>query len=583
MSDGTRIRVRTWIAGAAALGFLLTLPAGRGVAADPRNSYAPGEVLVQFKKDSKEKDRDAAISKAKGRVLRRLATELDLDEGEPGIHRVKTDLSVEDAIDVLSRDPNVEFAEPNWFVTHSDVADDTYYASGSLWGMYGDDLPAAIGPAGTTNVYGCDAEEAWNEGVVGSSDVCVGVIDEGMQFTHPELAGNVWTNPFDPVNGVDDDGNGYVDDVHGWDFWNGDNTVYDPADGDAHGTHVAGTIGAKGGNGAGVAGVNWNVTIISTKFLGPQGGYISDAVAALNYLRDLKVRHGIRIVAASNSWGGGGYSSSMHTAILKAAKEGILFVAAAGNSGTNNDVSASYPSNYSTLTASITEPAASYEAVIAVAAIDSTGAKPSWSSYGASTVDLGAPGVNVISTVPTDGYAFYSGTSMATPHVSGAVALYASAFPAATAAEIRAALLGNTIPTASLSGKTVTGGRLSLAGLFGDTVPPSPPPSIDVYDVAVTSVSMPGSVKRNRSVTVNVAVQNQGTTSETFQVSLSASGGSVGSAKTVTVAAGGSASVPITWTAPNARGTFSITGRAAVVTGETDTADNARTTTTSVR
>jgi subtilisin family serine protease len=581
MTYRSRIRGRTLLAGAAALAFLLTLPAGRGAAADPKTPYAPGEVLVGFKKQSGQKDRDAAIGKAKGRVLTRLATELDLDEGEPGVHRIATDLSVEDAIEALKKDPNVEFAEPNWLVTHDATADDTYYANGSLWGMYGDDAPDAIGPSGTTNAYGCAAEDAWAAGTTGSSDVCVGIVDEGLQFTHPELSANVWTNPFDPVDGIDNDGNGFIDDVHGWDFWNGDNSVYD-AGGDAHGTHVAGTIGATGANGSGVAGVNWNVTMISAKFLGPNGGYISDAVSALNYLRDLKVRHGMRIVATNNSWGGGGYSSAFHTALLKAAKEGILFVAAAGNSGANNDSAASYPSNYSTLSASSTEPAASYEAVIAVAAIDSGGSKASWSSYGATTVDLGAPGVSVLSTVPTNGYAYYSGTSMATPHVTGAVALYASAFPAATASEIRTALLGNTLPTASLAGITVTGGRLNLAGLFGAAEPPVTPPA-DVHDVAVSSVSMPGSVKRGKTVTVNIAVANQGTTSETFQVSLSATGGSVGSPRSVTVAAGASASVPITWTAPNTRASFTITATAATVSGETDTADNTRSATTNVR
>jgi subtilisin family serine protease len=581
MTYRSRIRGRTLLAGAAALAFLLTLPAGRGAAADPKTPYAPGEVLVGFKKQSGQKDRDAAIGKAKGRVLTRLATELDLDEGEPGVQRIATDLSVDDAIEALKKDPNVEFAEPNWLVTHDATADDTYYANGSLWGMYGDDAPDVIGPSGTTNAYGCAAEDAWAAGTTGSSDVCVGIVDEGLQFTHSELSANVWTNPFDPVDGIDNDGNGYIDDVHGWDFWNGDNSVYD-AGGDAHGTHVAGTIGATGANGSGVAGVNWNVTMISAKFLGPNGGYISDAVAALNYLRDLKVRHGMRLVATNNSWGGGGYSSAFHTALLKAAKEGILFVAAAGNSGANNDSAASYPSNYSTLSASITEPAASYEAVIAVAAIDSGGSKASWSSYGATTVDLGAPGVSVLSTVPTNGYAYYSGTSMATPHVTGAVALYASAFPAATASEIRAALLGNTLPTASLAGITVTGGRLNLAGLFGAAEPPVTPPA-DVHDVAVSSVSMPGSVKRGKTVTVNIAVANQGTTSETFQVSLSATGGSVGSPRSVTLAAGASASVPITWTAPNSRASFTITATAASVSGETDTSDNSKSASTNVR
>src|SRR5439155_20246401 len=160
------------------------------------------------------------------------------------------------------------------------------------------------------------------------------------------------------------DGNGFVDDVHGWDFFEHNSSIYDGAPGnttlDSHGTHVSGTIGAIGGNGAGVVGVNWNVTIISTKFLGPNGGTTADAVSALNYLTDLKTRHGLNIVATNNSWGGGGYSQALHDAILRAAKAGILFVAAAGNGnafgvGQNNDTTPTYPSNYSTLVGTSTE------------------------------------------------------------------------------------------------------------------------------------------------------------------------------------------------------------------------------------
>jgi len=583
MSHPRFVRVRAFVYAAVAVGLLLPLASGRKAAAAPKHPYRAGEVLVRFKRDVGESDKNHAIGRAHGRVIKRLRTESDDELGDPGVHRIQTDLSVEDAIDALSQDPNVEYAEPNWFVTHSDVADDTSYVGGNQWDMYGDDNPPA-GPSGTTNVYGCDAENAWAQGVTGSSDVCVGVIDEGMQLTHPELAANVWTNPFEiPGNGIDDDGNGYVDDVHGWDFYHDDATVYDAADGDDHGTHVSGTIGAKGGNGAGIAGVNWNVTLIPAKFLGPNGGYISDAVDALNYLRDLKVRHGLRIVCASNSWGGGGYSSTMHTAILRAAKEGILFVAAAGNSGSNNDATPFYPAGYSTLVASSTESAASYEAVISVAAIDANGNRPSWSSYGATTVDLGAPGVGVLSTVPTDSYAYYSGTSMATPHVSGALALYASAFPSATAAQIRAAILGNTTPTPSLAGITVTGGRLNLGGgLFSSAPPPPPPPPTQTHDVAVTSVTMPATVKRGKTVNASIAVANQGTFTETFKVSLTATGGTHGGAKTVKLSPGAATSVTISWRAPNAVGTYTITASASAVPGETDLADNSASTTTTV-
>jgi hypothetical protein len=337
--------------------------------------------------------------------------------------------------------------------------------------MYGDSSPLG------TNVYGSQAAEAWAAGNTGNSSVVVGIIDEGIDFNHPDLADNIWTNPYDPVDGIDNDGNGYVDDIHGWDFFHYDNTIYDGQD--DHGTHVAGTIGAAGGNGIGVAGVNWDVTMIAAKFLGPNGGYISDAIRALDYLTDLKTRHGINIVAANNSWGGGGFSQSMLNAITRAAQAGVLFVAAAGNGGSdgrgdNNDFFASYPANYSTAAG------AGYDSVISVAAITSSGALASFSNYGSQTVDLGAPGVSILSTVP-GGYAYYSGTSMATPHVTGAIALYAAAHPGATAQAIKAAILESAAatPTASLAGKTLTGGRLNLGAA------PSYQPSLSINNVSL--------------------------------------------------------------------------------------------------
>jgi len=324
-----------------------------------------------------------------------------------------------------------------------------------------------VGPSGTTNQYGTQAEEAWNAGHIGSNSVYVGVIDEGIQFTHPDIDANVWTNPYDPVDGIDNDGNGYKDDIHGWDFVSNNNTIYDGGTAgtrDDHGTHVTGTIAGEGGNGTGVAGVNWKVTYISGKFLGPNGGTIADAIEAVNYFTDLKNRHGLNIVALNNSWGGGGYSQALHTAIIRAAKANILFIAAAGNNGSNNNTVASYPSNYNTLIGTSSESAASYDSVIAVAALNSNGTLASFSNYGSTTVDLAAPGSGIYSTVAYNSYASYSGTSMATPHVTGAAALYASTHPGATAAEIKAAILASVVPTPSLAGKTVTGGRLNVSG-----------------------------------------------------------------------------------------------------------------------
>ena len=318
--------------------------------------------------------------------------------------------------------------------------------------MYGD----ATSPA---NQFGSQAGEAWAAGHTACNGVLVGVIDEGIYFTHPDLAANIWTNPYDPVDGVDNDGNGYVDDVRGWDFDGNSNNINSGGAGDDHGTHVAGTIGAVGGNGVGVAGVCWSgVKMISGRFLGRRGGTTANAIKAVDYFTDLKTRHGLNIVATNNSWGGGGFSQALQDAIGRANTAGILFVAAAGNSGANNDTTASYPSNY---------PNAN---IIAVAALASNGSLASYSQYGATTVDICAPGSGVNSTVPvsskgaiTPGYASYNGTSMATPHVTGGVALYASARPGASAADIKAAIMGTAVPTASCNGKVVTNGRLNVS------------------------------------------------------------------------------------------------------------------------
>ena len=192
--------------------------------------------------------------------------------------------------------------------------------------------------------YGSGAGSAWVNGA-NCSSVVVGIIDEGMMITHPDLAANVYKNPGETAgNGRDDDGNGLVDDVYGWDFASNDNTVFDGAS-DDHGTHVAGTIGGVGGNGVGVAGVCHQVKLMSAKFLGSRGGTTANAIKAVDYFTNLKAK-GVTVVATNNSWGGGGFSQGFADAIERANSAGILFITAAGNDGTDNDATPSYPSGY---------------------------------------------------------------------------------------------------------------------------------------------------------------------------------------------------------------------------------------------
>jgi subtilisin family serine protease len=440
-------------------------------------NFVPGEVLIQFNEAASNEHLQDALTRAG------LVVQEHLSADKPGLVRASTKLHTSHAIEALQNHPAIEFAEPNWVFVHQSTASDTYYLNGSLWGVYGDDV-TPVGPAGTTCAFGSQAEKVWAKNAVSTEEIVVGVIDEGISYTHPDLAASAWTNPGETgtdsqgrskeSNGIDDDGNGYVDDVHGWDFVHNDNSIFDAADGDHHGTHVTGTIAATG-NASGIAGMAWtaNVKYISGKFLAPNGGTLGNAIKAVNYFTALK-KKGVNVVALNNSWGGGGYSQGLHDSIIRAAKVGIVFVAAAGNGnsggvGQNNDRSASYPSGYDTSRGTSTESAATYDSVIAVAAIDRYGNKPQWSNYGSRTVDLGAPGVAIISTVP-GGYSSYNGTSMATPHVTGAVVLYAASHPASGSVESAAsarkqAILSAAVATRTSSmNKTATGGRLNVGG-----------------------------------------------------------------------------------------------------------------------
>ena len=452
----------------------MAAPSGNSSSASEPTSV-PDQLLVGYRQGASEAHR----AEARGRANAQLVDRVTSERGDrTAVELVKFHgIDRAEATRRFTSNPNVSFAEPNWVYTHDAVSDDPYYTQNFHWGMYGDASPLQQNP------YGSQAAEAWAAGNTGDGSVYVGIIDEGYQYTHPDLADNVGTNPgetgldaggFDKAaNSTDDDGNGYVDDVFGWDFDGGDNSVYDNET-DDHGTHVAGTIGAEGGNTEGVAGVVWDVKLLSAKFLGLEGGTTANAVKAVDYFTDLKTRHKLNLVATNNSWSGGGYSAALKDAIVRANTANIVFVAAAGNAYSNNDVTATYPANYDVPN------------VISVAAIDQNGNKANFSNYGATTVDLGAPGVSIWSTLP-GGYGAYGGTSMAAPHVTGAVALYASAAatsPSPSVATIRSAILSTVVPTTALSNRTVTGGRLNISTFVAGSLPAPVP--VPVLAVTVT-------------------------------------------------------------------------------------------------
>ncbi|MDZ7813432.1 MAG: S8 family serine peptidase [Ideonella sp.] len=409
--------------------------------------YQPSELIVQFKPGMRL---DNVQQSMRGLGLSSIKTLRSMARGAKSeLHLVKlpANFSVPEAIEWLRANDAIEFAEPNWIVTTQAAPKDTYYTNGSLWGYYGDTSPTH------QNQFGSQAGEAFDAGKKCKKGVVIGVIDEGVMNTHPDLKANMWKNPVEIANnGIDDDGNGYVDDVFGWDFKNNDKSTFDGTT-DDHGTHVAGTIGARA-NKQGIIGVCPTVKMVSAKFL-EGSGTTAAAILSVDYITDLKIRHDLNLVATNNSWGGGGFSQALKDAIDRAGEADILFVAAAGNSGLNSDVTPNYPSGYTSAN------------IISVASITSTGLRSSFSNYGATTVDIAAPGSSIWSTVPTAtgaGYANYSGTSMAAPHVTGGVAFYASRNPGQTAAQIKAAIMSSAVPTASMAGRCVTGGRLDVSG-----------------------------------------------------------------------------------------------------------------------
>lgn len=407
-------------------------------ATQERGGFARGRIIVGLERGTPESALRALNRRNGASVERNIpgtrVRVVDLPRG----------LSVEAALRRYRGSPGIDYAEPDFLLRPSREPDDPHYPK--LYGLNN------TGQTGGTPGADIDAPGAWD--VATGSKTVVAVIDTGVDVSHPDLEANIWTNGDElPGDGRDNDGNGYIDDVHGYDFFNGDASVYDPGDGDEHGTHVSGTIAAEGDNGIGVAGVNWQARLMVLKFIGPDFGYTSDAAAAIYYA----IENGASVINAS--WGGGGYSQTLKDAIDRAEAAGVLLVAAAGNGGSDgvgddNDATPFYPSSYDNAN------------VISVAATDDADALAGFSNYGDRSVDLGAPGVGILSTVP-GGYAAYSGTSMATPHVTGVAALIKGQNPGMDARQLRDAILESVDEVPSLAGRSATGGRLDASRALG--------------------------------------------------------------------------------------------------------------------
>jgi len=410
------------------------------VRANPDLAHDPTSVLVRFAPGTPAAARDATLALVGGRTIQTWAL-------VPDLHHVAISMPVPDALKVLDSARRqfglVLYAEPDHLAKLGATPNDTFYSL--LWGL-NNTGQTVNNDRGTANAD-IDANLAWD--VTTGGAFVVGMADSGIRATHEDLAANRWTNSGEIAgNGIDDDANGYVDDVWGWDFWNNDSN---PTDDNGHGSHTAGTVGAVGNNAKGVTGVCWTVRLAGLK-IGSSTGSISmsGAISSLNYC----VGKGIKL--SNHSWGGGAFNSSLNTAITNARTAGHMLVCAAGNGGSdgrgdNNNNIPQYPASYT------------QDNIIAVAAIDNDNKLARFSNYGSTSVDLGAPGVTIASCYNSadNSYVYLNGTSMATPHVTGVCALVWNQNPTWTYAQVRSKILSTTKPLTSLSGKTVTGGCLN--------------------------------------------------------------------------------------------------------------------------
>lgn len=473
-------------------------------------------------------------------ALSRLASAADASEaeligaGNSGRVKART-MNIVALMQLLGRDPDVELVEPNYIVQASADANDTYY--NLLWGLK--NTGQTIG--GQLGVSGADIEatKAWDF-TKGSTANVVGIVDTGVNYSHPDLAANMWKAPKQFTVNI---GGTLVTCAVGTSGFNAISKTCDPNDDNDHGSHVAGTIGAVGNNGTGVTGVNWTASMMGLKFLSRSGsGSTSDAINAIEFAIQAKQQNVANVRVLNNSWGGGGYSALLKEKIEHANANGILFVASAGNSGANNDITPSYPASYDVPN------------VISVAATDNRDQLASFSNYGANSVDLGAPGVNIASTSKT-GYLYMSGTSMAAPHVSGVAALVLAKCSLDTAA-LRANLLGSVESIGALLGKTTTGGRLNAYNAL-NTCGGTPPPPAKDFSLSAT----PATLSTTQGGTAQTTVSVSTTGWDGASIALSAAGlpsGASASFSPDSLNGNGSSGVTISTASSTPAGTYTV-------------------------
>jgi subtilisin family serine protease len=458
----------------AALFLLFALGSSAGLAQDsaivrPPNgpAYREGRILI-----IPRAGRAAALNQLNGQTGARLRRAFP-DLGNIHVLELPQGMSARDAVTRYRQSGHVDAAALDIVFQASALPNDPRVIDGEQWHLNN------VGQNGGAVDADIDAPEAWNI-LNSASNVVVAIVDSGARLTHQDLAGNLWVNPGEiPGNGLDDDHNGVIDDVHGI------NTVTDtgnPADDFWHGTHVAGIIGAVGNNGIGVSGVAWRVQLMPLKFLNQEGnGFLSDAMACLDYAR-IK---GAKVINCSFTLPGALLSPNdyrmLSNVFWSVRNAGMVVVAAAGNNGTDNDTIPYYPAGFGR---------DGMDNVVAVGA--TTRSDFSVYNYGATSVHLAAPGYEIVSTfnASDSSYVSQSGTSMATPCVAGAVALVWAKFPALTYQQVITRLLGTVDPLPSLAGRCVTGGRLNLARALSGSFAIQPAPYLWVPTNGMASITL---------------------------------------------------------------------------------------------